>query len=76
MTNSHNPFLQVSLMKSKIYICVNPLTAKDEISLRENLSFLWTWILRWVPKSVVTNASLYNILSSKKLTKDSENPGS
>ena len=45
----------------------NPLTANDELSRHENLTFLWTWILRWVPRSFATNASLCNALSSNKL---------
>ena len=44
----------------------NPLTANNEISRLENLTFLWTWILRWVPRSFVTHASLCNTLSSNK----------
>ena len=45
----------------------NPFTANDELSCHENLTFLWTWILRWVPKSFATHASLCNTLSSNKL---------
>ena len=45
----------------------NPLTANDEISRLENSTFLWTWILRWVPWSFATHASLCNTLSSNKL---------
>ena len=41
-----------------------PLTAKDVLSRLENLTFLWTGILRWVPSSFATHA------------KNSENPGS
>ena len=41
----------------------NPLTANDELSRLENLTFLWTWILRWVPRSFATHASLCNTLS-------------
>ena len=41
----------------------NPLTAKNEISLPKDLTFLWTWILRWVPKSSATHASLCITLS-------------
>ena len=33
---------------------INPLTANDELSCHENLTFLWTWILRWVPRSFTT----------------------
>ena len=47
----------------------NPLTAKNEISLPENMTFLWTWILRWLPRSAATHASLCNTLSSNKLSK-------
>ena len=46
---------------------LNPLTANDELSRLENLTFLWTWILRWVPRSFATHASLLNTLSSNKL---------
>ena len=42
-------------------------TANVEISLLENLTFLWTWILRWVSRSFATHASLCNALSSYKL---------
>ena len=35
----------------------NPLTTNDELSPHENLTFLWTWILRWVPRSLATHAS-------------------
>ena len=45
---------------------INPLTAKDEIFRLGNLSFLWTWILRWVPRSVGTHAPLCNTLFSNK----------
>ena len=45
----------------------NPLTANDELSRHENLTFLWTWILRWIPRSFATHASLCNALSSNKL---------
>ena len=43
---------------------LNPLTAKDEISRPENLTFLCSWILRWVPRSTVTDAPLCNTLFS------------
>ena len=46
---------------------LNPLTANDELSRHENLTFLWTWILRWVPRSFATHASLCNALSTNKL---------
>ena len=45
----------------------NPLSANVELSRHENLTFLWTWILRWVPRSFATHASLCNTLSSNKL---------
>ena len=54
----------------------NPLTANDELSRHENLTFLWTWTLRWVPRSFATHASLCNTLPSNKLSKNSENPSS
>ena len=41
-----------------------------------NLTFLWTWTMRWVPRSFVTHASLCNTLPSNKMSKNSENPGS
>ena len=43
-------------------ITINPLTAKDELSCLENLTFLWTWILRWAPRSFATHAYLCNTL--------------
>ena len=51
----------------------NPLTAKDKISFSKNLTFLWSWILRWKPRSAATHAPLCNTLSSNKLSKYSEN---
>ena len=33
------------------YTSINPLTAKDEISHPENLTFLWSWILMWLGAS-------------------------
>ena len=55
----------------------NPLmSARDEISGLENLTFLWSWILRWVPRNAVTHAPLCYTLSSNKQSKNSENPGS
>ena len=50
----------------------NPLTANDELSRHEILTFLWTWTLKWVPRSFATHASLCNTLSSHKLSKNSE----
>ena len=47
----------------------NPLTANDELSRLENLTFLWTW-MRWVPRSFATHASLCNTLSSNKLSQN------
>ena len=46
---------------------INPLTTNDELSRHKNLTFLWTWILRWVPRSFATHASLCNTLPSNKL---------
>ena len=60
---------------TQVYCYLNLLTAKYEISHLENLIFSWTWILRWVPKSSATHASC-NTLSSNKMFKNSENPGS
>ena len=56
-------------IKQKVFpFCFfNPLTANDELSRHENLTFLWTWTLRWVPRSFATDASLCNTLSSNKL---------
>ena len=48
-------------------VSLNPLSANGELSRHENLTFLWTWILRWVPRSFATHASLCNTLSSNKL---------
>ena len=47
--------------------CLNPLSANGELSRHENLTLLWTWILRQVPRSFATHASLCNNLSSNKL---------
>ena len=55
---------------------INPLTANDELSRPENLTFLWTWILRLVTRSFANHASLCNTPFSNKLSKNSENPGS
>ena len=44
----------------------HPLSANGELSRHENSTFLWTWILRWVPRSSATYASLCNTLSSNK----------
>ena len=60
--------------KYKVKICeeqiekkfIYPLCANGELSYHENLTFLWTWILRWVPRSFATHASLCNTLSSNK----------
>ena len=54
----------------------DPLTTNDELSRHENLTFLWTWTQRWVPRSFATHASLCNNLSSNKLSKNSKNPDS
>ena len=48
----------------------NPLSANDELSRHENLTFLWAWTLRWVPRSFATHASLCNTLSSNELSKN------
>ena len=45
----------------------NPLTTNDGLLRHENLTFLWTWTLRWVPRSFATHASLCNTLPSNKL---------
>ena len=41
---------------------INLLTANDEISRLENLTFLWNWI----PRSFVTHASLCNTVLQKQ----------
>ena len=46
---------------------INPLTANEELSRHENLTFLWNWTLRWVPRSFATHNSLCNTLPSNKL---------
>ena len=56
----------------QFYSYIDPLTANDEITRFENL----TRILSWVPRSFATHISFCNTLSSNKLSKDSENPGS
>ena len=59
--------------KMKI-VLTNP---KDELSRSECLTFLWSWILRWVPKSVATQASFEQHSAPNKLCSViSENPGS
>ena len=47
----------------------NPLSVNGELSRHENLTFFWTWILRWVPRSFATHASLCNTLSFNKCPK-------
>ena len=55
----------------------NDLTANDEISRHENLTLLWTWTLKWVPRSFTTHVPLYITLGPLiNLSKNSENPGS
>ena len=54
-------------IRNMFQISLNPLSANGELSYHENLTFLWTWILRCVPRSFATNASLCNTLSSNKL---------
>ena len=56
-----------------VIVFFNPLTANDELSRYENLNFLWTWILRWVPRNFATHTSLSNTVSSN-MSKNSENP--
>ena len=46
---------------------LDPWTANDELSRHENLTFLWTWTLMWVPRSFATHAALCNTLPSNKL---------
>ena len=48
---------------------LNLLSANGKLSYHENLTFLWTWILKWVPRSFATHASLCNTLSSNKCPK-------
>ena len=48
-------------------IPINPLTDNYELSRHENLTFLWTSILRWIPRSVANHAFLCNTLFSNKL---------
>ena len=52
---------------------LKPFTAKDEISRSENLTNLWSWILRGVTRIAAIHTSLCNTLLSNK---HSENPGS
>ena len=50
--------------------CNNPLnllSGNGKLSYHENLTFLWTWILKWVPRNFATHASLCNTLPSNKL---------
>ena len=55
--------IKLNNMITKILSRLNPLTANDEISRHENLTFLWTWILRWVPRSFATSTlSVQNFL--------------
>ena len=70
-------YLQFSVRRTRIGLrpmslkekFLNPLTAKNEISIPENLTFLWTWILGWVPRSSATHTSLCNTLFSNKMSK-------
>ena len=45
---------------------INPLTTNDGLLRHENLTILWSWTLRWVPRSFATHASLCNTLPSNK----------
>ena len=51
----------------KSLVSINPLSANGKLSRHENLTFLKAWILRWLPRSFATHASLCNTLSSNKL---------
>ena len=44
-----------------------PLTTNVRLLHHENLTFIWTWTLRWVPRIFTTHASLCNTLPSNKL---------
>ena len=66
--------LSKSNLKSKLKLfftilifLFNPLTTYDGLLRHENLTFLWTWTLRWVPRSFAIYASLCNTLPSNKL---------
>ena len=48
-------------------ILFTPLATNDGLLRHENLTFLWTWTLRWVPRIFATHASLCNTLPSNKL---------
>ena len=64
--------LQLALTETrreKAKVLFKPLAANDELSRLENLTLLWTWILKWVPRSFATHASLCNTLSSNKCPK-------
>ena len=43
----------------------DPLTAKDEISRPGNATFLWYWLLKWIPW-FANHAPLCNTLFSNK----------
>ena len=45
----------------------NPLTTNDGLLRYENMTFLWTWTQRWVPRSFATHVSFCNSLPSNKL---------
>ena len=45
---------------------INPLTANDELSRHENLTLLWTWTLRWVPKSFATHVQKLAVKELRK----------
>ena len=73
MTPTHQVIIQTFRKTSKrkrerdTHTHLNPLSPNGELSRHENLTFLWTWILRWVPRSFATHATLCNTLSSNKL---------
>ena len=59
--------MRSKVKSEKLAAPLNPLTTNDGLLRHENLTFLWTWTLRWVPRSFATHASLCNTLPSNKL---------
>ena len=49
---------------------INPLSANDELSRHENLTFLWTWTLRLVPNASFSLCSLINCPNVQNVQKE------
>ena len=53
-------------------LCFNPLTVAVGYVRHENLTYLWSWTPKRVPRSVATHVPLCNTVSTDKLSKNSE----